>query len=184
MFSNSSQFASASKSLLEFQLNALSELTNITVQGVQEIIALNTEILKEHAAEAAEATKKFLAAKDMQAFLAVATEHAKPQIEKISAYQHHFSEITSSTKRKLSEIADTKVTEVQGKINELLKILAKTHPIGAESAGELLKSAAESTSDVYEKTRSATKQAVDNTVGHLEEAAGHLTKVVDKHTSK
>jgi len=81
-------------------------------------------------------------------------------------------------------MADTKVTEVQGKVSELVNILAKTKPIGAENTGELLKSAAENTSDVYEKTRSATKQAVDNTVGHLEEAAGHLTKVVDKHTSK
>src|SRR5471030_544989 len=184
MFSNSSQFASASKSLLESQLNALSELTNITVQGVQKIIALNTEILKEHTAEAAEATKNFLAAKDMQALFAVATEHVKPQIEKISAYHHHFSEITSSTKRKFSEMADTKVTEVQGKVSELVNILAKTKPIGAENTGELLKSRSEERRDVYEKTRSATKQAVDNTVGHLEEAAGHLTKVVDKHTSK
>jgi len=48
----------------------------------------------------------------------------------------------------------------------------------------LVKSAAENASDVYEKTRSATKQAVDNTVWHPEEATGHLTKVVDKHTSK
>ena len=184
MFSNSSQFASASKSLLESQLNALSELTNITVQGVQKIIALNTEILKEHTAEAAEATKKFLAAKDMQALFAVATEHVKPQIEKISAYHHHFSEITSSTKRKFSELADTKVTEVQGKVNELVNIIAKAKPIGAESTGKLVKSAAENASDVYEKSRSATKQAVDNTVWHPEEATGHLTKVVDKHTSK
>jgi|SRR5471032_1629653 len=184
MFSNSSQFASASKSLLESQLNALSELTNITVQGMQKIIALNTEILKEHTTEATEATKKFLAAKDMQAFFAMATEHVKPQVEKISAYHHHFSEITSSTKRKFSEMADTKVTEVQGKVNELVNIFAKTKPIGAENTAALLKSAAENASDLYEKTRSATKQAVDNTVGHLEEAAGRLTKVVDKRTLK
>src|SRR5471030_986988 len=139
MFSNSSQFASASKSLLESQLNALSELTNITVQGVQKIIALNTEILKEHTAEAAEATKNFLAAKDMQALFAVATEHVKPQIEKISAYHHHFSEITSSTKRKFSEMAHRKGTEVQRKVNELVNNTAKAKPIGAESTGEVVK---------------------------------------------
>lgn len=184
MFSHSSQLASASKSLLESQLNALSELTNITVQGMQKIISLNTEILKEHTTEATEATKKFLAAKDMQTFFAMATEHVKPQVEKISAYQHDVSEITNSTKRKFSEIANTRVTELQGKVNELVNIFAKPMPIGAESTVELLKAAAENASDAYEKTRSATKQAVDNTVEYLEEAAGHLTKVVDKHTSK
>jgi phasin family protein len=184
MISSSDQFTASNKAFFQSQLATFHELTRITMQGTEKVVALNMAAIKASTDESADAVKRLLAAKDPQAFLALASSYAKPNTEKVTAYNHHLTDIVSATKDELTKVAEAQAAEVRSKVNDFVNTIAKSAPAGAESAIALLKSSVANANSGYEKMHDITKEAVDATEAHAAKASQHLTKVVHKAADK
>lgn len=182
MFSNSTQYSSASKAFLESQLGAFNAIADIMVQAVQKIITLNMAAAKASSEDAMAAAKALLVANDAHAFFSLTSEFAKPAVEKIAAYNHHLTDIASTTKAEFTKLAEAQASEVQGTVSDLVNAIAKDAPDGSESAVALLKSSVANANDGYEKMRSATKQVIDATEEHVTKASGRMADATRKAT--
>src|ERR1039458_10844626 len=97
MISNSEQYTAANKAFFESQLATFHELANIALHGAEKVAALNVATVKASTEESTAAVKDLLAAKDPQAFIALATKYAKPNVEKAAAYNQHLTSIVAGT---------------------------------------------------------------------------------------
>jgi len=184
MISNSDQYTAVNKAFFESQLAAFQELTSIAMGGTEKIVALNLAAAKESAEETSSAVKELLSAKDPQAFLALATKYAKPNVEKVAAYNQHLTSIVTETKAGFSKLADQQTAEVRAKVGNFVDTVAKNAPAGSEGVIAMLKSSVEKTNEGIEKFHVATKHAIDTTQAHLEKASEKITETVKKATPK
>ena len=74
MFTNPEQFANATKALFEFQLETFNTLTSKTVQGVEQVIALNMSTAKSQLEDSLAAGKEISQAQDPKAALKAAAD--------------------------------------------------------------------------------------------------------------
>lgn len=172
MFSNTDQYTAATKALFESQIAAFSALANIAVQGTEKITELNMAVTKASAADSAAATKDLLAVKDPQAFFALATALAKPNSEKVAAYNRHLTDIVSSTKEEFTKVVEAQVADTQKKISGLVDSISKNAPAGSENVIAMLKSSIANANAGYEQVSNATKKAIEVT----EEQVGKATE--------
>ena len=184
MISNSDQYTAANKAFFESQLAAFQELSSIAMGGTEMIVALNLTAAKESAEESSAAVKALLSAKDPQAFLALATKYAKPNVEKAAAYNQHLTSIVAETKSEFSRLADQQTAEVRAKVSNFVDTVAKNAPAGSEGVIAMLKSSVDKTNEGIDKMNVATKQAIETTQAHLEKASGKMTETVKKATNK
>jgi phasin family protein len=184
MFSNTDQYTSASKAFFESQIDAISALTNIVVDGTEKIATLNMAAVKASTDGSIVAAKDLLAAKNSQAFLSLPTEYARPNTEKISAYIRDLTDIVSTTQADFSKVAESQVAKVQNNVSDVVDAIAKNAPAGSEDAIAMLKSSVAKGNDGYEKMNSAAKQAVNDTEAHVTKASNKFTEDVKKATTK
>lgn len=133
MASHSHDYTSATAALFNAQLAAFSSMANIMVQGTQKIVALNIATVKESANEVSAKTRDLLAAKDPQAFMALASERSQPNAEKLADYNHHLSDILMSTKDEFVKVVDIQTAEVQHKMSEFMHAIVTN---GADEGGD------------------------------------------------
>ena len=184
MFSNTDQYTSASKAFFESQLEAFNALTAITVQGTEKIVGLNMAVAKASVEDSMTAAKDLLAAKDPQAFFALATAYAKPSAEKVADYSRHLTDIVSSTKAELAKVTDAQVAEAQSKVNDLVDSITKNAPAGSENVIAMLKSSVASANAGYKQVSNATKQAVEATAAQVAKASDQFTNAAKKAVAK
>ena len=83
MFTNPEQFANATKALFEFQLETFNTLTSKTVQGVEQVIALNMSTAKSHLEDGLAAGKEISQASDAKAAMQVAADKIQPGVASV-----------------------------------------------------------------------------------------------------
>ncbi|MEO8600074.1 MAG: phasin family protein [Burkholderiaceae bacterium] len=184
MFSNTDQYTAATKALFESQIAAFSALSNIAVQGTEKLIELNVAVAKASAADSAAATKDLLAVKDPQAFFALATALAKPNSEKVAAYNRHLTDIVSSTKDELTKVVEAQVADTQKKVSALVDSISKNAPAGSENVIAMLKSSVANANAGYEQVNNATKQAIEATEEQVAKASEQFSQAGKKVTVK
>src|ERR1019366_7451962 len=140
MISNSDQYTASNKAFFESQLAAFHDLMSIAVEGTEKVVALNMATVKASADESTAAVKDLLAAKDPQAFLALAAAYAKPNADKVSAYGSHLTKIASATKAEFTKVTEEQTAEVRSKISDFVNTIAKNAPAGSENVIAMLKS--------------------------------------------
>jgi phasin family protein len=183
MFSNTDQYT-AGKAFFESQLDAFSALTNVVVDGTEKIATLNLAAVKASTDDSIVAAKELLEAKDQQDFLSLATEHAKPNAEKVAAYSRDLTDIVSATKAEFSKVANAQAAEVQSNVADLVDAIAKNAPTGSEDAIAKLKSSVAKGNDDYEKMDSDAKRAVDDTEANVTKTSDKFAEVAKKTTAK
>lgn len=184
MFSNTDQYTSASKAFFESQIAAFGALTTIVTQGAEKVVALNMAAAKASTEDSMAAARELLAVKDPQTFFSLASALAKPNAEKIAAYNSHLTDILSSTKAEFAKVADEQVTEVHNKVSAFVDSIAKNAPAGSENVIALMKSSVANAHAGYEQVNNATKQAVEATEAHVAKASDEFTQVVKKAVAK
>lgn len=182
MSSNLSQYSSASNAFFDSQLDTFNAVANTLLQGAQKIITLNMAASKASGEDATAAAKELLTSKDPHAFFALATELAKPIVEKVAAYNHHLTDILSATKADFTKLADAQAAQLRSTVGNFVSAIAKDAPDGAQGAVALLKSSVENANDGYEKMHSATKQAIDATEEHGAKASERMADAAKNAT--
>jgi len=184
MISNSDQYTASNKAFFESQLATFHDLTSIAMEGTEKVVALNMATVKASTDESTAAVRDLLAAKDPQAFLALASAYAKPNAEKVTAYSHHLTNIVSATKAEFTKVAEEQAAEVQSKVSDFVNNIAKNAPAGSENVIAMLKTSVANANAGYEKVHSAAKQAVEATEAQIAKATDQLTEVAKKAKPK
>lgn len=106
MFFNTDRYTSMRKAFFESQLDAFTAIAGIAIDGTEKTISLNLAAARASAEDSIAAVQELLAAKDPQAVLSVATQFMKPNVDKISAYNQHLTEIASAARAEFTKCAD------------------------------------------------------------------------------
>lgn len=184
MFTIPAQFSEVSKANFEAQLASFASLTNKTFESVEKVVDLNLNLLKASMEESNAAAKQWLAAKDPQEWLTVATAQAQPNTEKALSYGRHLASIASGVQAEFSKAAEAHIAETSRKMLELLEEATKNAPAGSENAIAMVKSAIGNANAGYEQMTKTTKQAVETLEANLNTAVTQFTQPAGKTVSK
>lgn len=160
MFTNPEQFANATKTLFEFQLETFNTLTSKAVQGVEQVIALNLATAKSHLSEGLAAGKEISQASDPKAALKVATDKIQPGVASAVAYNEQLGDIIAEIREEFTRAADAHVAEAKNNLSALIHDVTKNVRPGSENAVQIVKTAIDNAFAGYEQVTKATKQAV------------------------
>lgn len=154
----SDQFSAASTAF-ESQLAAFNALTTIALQGAGMVVALNVAVIRASVDDCVTAANDLCAAKDPQAFFALAT-HTRPGAEKIADYGRQFTDVMSSTNAKLARVTDEQVAWAQGNLSAMADRIANSAPAGSDDVIAMMKLSIADAQARYEHLSKVAKQAV------------------------
>lgn len=158
MFTNPEQFAAATKTLFELQMQTFSALTSKAVQGVEQVVNLNLATAK----KAFEGTMSAgaHAAQDPKAAMAAAAQ-MKPDMAGAVQYNSQLKVIIDDIQKDFRQAADAHVAEAKSTLTALIYDVTQNVKPGQENAVEIIKSAIDNAFQGYEKVTQATRQAVE-----------------------
>lgn len=154
---NTEQFAATNKA----NVDMLVGLTTKAFEGVQQLAALNLQVVKTSLDEVAEATRSALSAKDAKSLLALQTGALQPVAEKAAAYGRQVVEIVANTKAEFEKAAAEQAAGVQNSFLAAVDGLSKNAPEGASNGIALLKSSFAAANSAFDGLQKATKQAAE-----------------------
>ncbi len=173
---NATPFAATNKATLD----ALMSLTATAFDGVQQLAALNLQVIKTSLDETAEASLALLSAKDPQALLALQTELLQPSAEKATAYGRQVVDILTQTKAEFERIATEQVSGIQKSIMSLVGAATKNGPDGSGSGVALFQSAMAAANNAFDGFQKATRQATEAAEANYNAVAGSMVKSAGK----
>ncbi len=154
---NTEQFAATNKA----NVDMLVGLTTKAFEGVQQLAALNLQVVKTSLDEAAETARSALAAKDAKSLLALQAGALQPVAEKAAAYGRQVVEIVANTKAEFEKAAAEQAAGVQNSFLAAVDGLSKNAPEGASNGIALLKSSFAAANSAFDGLQKATKQAAE-----------------------
>lgn len=168
---NTEQFAAAQKANLEI----LFGLSAKTLEGVEQLTALNLQTVKASLGEAAEATAAALSIKDPQSLLALQAGALQPSAEKAAAYGRQVYDIVNATKAEFEKVASESAAGAQGFFTSAFDQATKSAPAGSENVVALWKSAVATANNAFESVQKAAQNAVDVAEANYTAATGIAT---------
>ncbi len=154
---NAEHFAATNKANLE----ALLGITAKAVEGVEQLTALNLQVIKTSLGEAAEVSLAALSLKDPQSLLAWQATALQPAAEKAAAYGRQVYAIVASTKAEIEKVATEQAAAIQHSFLAAIDAASKQAPEGSGSGIALFKSVVEAASNAFGGMQRATRQASD-----------------------
>ena len=155
-------------------------LTNKAFEGIEKLVELNLQVIKQTLAETQDGAHKALSVKDPQEFLALQAQLTQPAAEKALSYGRHVYEIVSATNAEFAKVSEAQFEEQNKKVQALVENVAKNAPAGSETAVAVLKSAITAANTTYETVHKATKQAVEIAESNFTAAATAATKAAQQ----
>lgn len=181
MFTNPEQFASATKTLFELQMETFNTLASKTVKGVEQVVALNMATARNSMAGTLEAGKHLSEAKDAKAALDALSARVQPGMEGAAAYREQLKVIIDEMHKEFRDAADAHAAEAKSTLTALIYDVTQNVKPGSENAVEIIKSAIDNAFQGYEKVTQATRQAVHTVEEHISKAANLVAPGMDKH---
>lgn len=184
MFTNPEQFANATKALFEFQLETFNTLTSKTVQGVEQVIALNMSTAKSQLADGLAAGKEISQAGDAKAAMQAAAEKIQPGVASAAAYNQQLGDIIAEIRQEFTRAADAHVAEAKSNLSALIYDVTKNVRPGSENAVQIVKTAIDNAFAGYEQVTKATKQAVQAVETEIAKANAMVTPAAKASAKK
>jgi phasin family protein len=157
-------------------LDTLFGLANKIVDGFQQLVEPNLQVIKSTLAESQENAQQALAVKDLPELLALQTRVVQPIAEKLGAYGRHLYDIASATQAEFAKVTETQVAEQNRRVQTFVDTAAQNAPACSEAAVAAIKSAITSANTLYETTLKATQQAVEAAESNFSAAAAAASK--------
>jgi phasin family protein len=143
------------------QFDTLYALSHTMFDATEKLVDLNLAAAKALLEESAEKAQIMLSVKDVQELLAVGTSFAQPALEKFVSYNRNAYGIASNASADVSKIFETRMSQGNKQVAEMIEFASKSAPTGAEPAVSLFKNAMAAANTAYDTFAKATKQAVD-----------------------
>ncbi len=173
---NTEQFAATNKANFE----VLMGLTAKAFEGVEQITALNMQVVKASLDDATESGLAALSAKDPQALLALQATLLQPNTEKASAYGKQVYGIVAGIKASVEKVASQQAAAAQSSFTALVEAAGKNAPAGSGNGIDLFKSAMATANNVFDGMQKAGRQAAETAEANFAAATGSMVKAVGK----
>lgn len=171
MFTNPEQFAAATKTLFDLQVQTFNALASKTVQGVEQVVALNLSTAKNSMDGALAAGKELGQAKDPQQALASLSAQVQPGVAGATAYGAQLKQIIDDMHEEFRKAAEAHNTEAKNTLSALIYDVTQNVKPGSENAVEVVKAAIDNAFKGYEQVNEATRRAVKAVEEHFDKAA-------------
>ncbi|MFM2112412.1 MAG: hypothetical protein RLZZ271_1072 [Pseudomonadota bacterium] len=159
-------------------------LAGKTFDGVEKLVELNLAAARASLKEGADQTKAALAAKDVQALLALQAAALQPMAEKSAAYGRQVGEIAQATAAEYTKAFEAQVAEAQSKFAALVENLGQNAPAGFETPVAVVKSSLAAATNAYDSVQKAVKQATDLAKSNMEAVTAQATGAVKTVSKK
>jgi phasin family protein len=159
MFQNPEQFAQATKTLFEFQLETFNTLTSKAVQGLEQVMQLNINLARSGVEKNLATGREMSQASDPKAAMAAA--HARMQnLTNVAEYNHQLGQILAEIHTEFSNAAEAHLAEARSNLSALIYDVTKNVRPGSDNAVDIVKTAIDNAFAGYEQVTKATRQAV------------------------
>ncbi|MCE3261282.1 MAG: phasin family protein [Pseudoduganella sp.] len=176
MFQNPEQFAAATKTLFEFQLETFNTLTNRAMQGVEQAVALNIATARKALDENIDAGRKVSASATPQEAMDVINARLQPGMAATNAYNQQLGSLLSEMSSEFHKAADAHLAEAKSNLSALIYDVTQNVRPGSENAVEIVKNAIDNAFKGYEQVTQATRNAVTAFEQQVEKASAKTKK--------
>ena len=173
---NTEQFAATNKANFE----TLMGMTAKAFEGVEQLTALNMQVVKASLDEATETGLAALSAKDPQALFALQATLLQPSTEKATAYGKQVSAIVAGIKADVEKVAGQQAAAAQSSFTALIEAAGKNAPAGSGNGIELFKSAMATANNAYDSLQKAGRQATETAEANYAAVTGSMAKATSK----
>lgn len=173
---NTEQFAATNKANFE----ALMGLTAKAFDGVEQLTALNLQVVKASLDEATETGLAALSAKDPQALFALQATLLQPSAEKANAYGKQVAGIVAGIKADVEKVAGQQAAAAQSSFAALVEAAGKNSPAGTGNGMELFKSAMATANNAFDSLQKAGRQAAETAEANYAAVTGSMSKATAK----
>jgi phasin family protein len=183
MFTNPEQFANATKTLFELQMETFNALASKAVQGVEQVVALNMATAKNSMEGAMATSRQMSQAADPKAAIDTLQSHMQPGVQNAQAYGEELRRIVADIQKDFQQAADTHLVEAKNTLSALIYDVTQNVKPGQENAVEIIKAAIDNAFKGYEQVTQSTRDAmrrveeqVTRATSQLAAAAGEAPK--------
>jgi len=173
---NTEQFTATNKANFEVMMG----LTTKAFKGVEQLAALNLQVLKTSLDEATEAGLAAFSAKDPQALLQLQAGLLQPGAEKAAAYGKQVYGIVAGITADVEKAATEQAGAAQRSLVALVDAAGKNAPEGAGSSIALFKSAMATANNAFDSLQKAGRQAASTAEANYAAVTGSVVKAAGK----
>jgi phasin family protein len=174
MFTNPEQFASATKTLFDLQMQTFNALASKAVQGVEQVVALNMATAKQSVENSIAAGRQMSQAPDPKAAIDALSARLQPRLSEASAYGEQLRQIVGDIQKEFQQAADTHLVEAKNTLSALIYDVTQNVKPGQENAVEIIKAAIENAFKGYEQVTLSTREAMRRVEEQVTQATDQL----------
>ena len=176
------QLSQATKTSMEVNLHAMTELAEKALQGVSELVELNMATAKASFEETSAVVQQMLSAADAQEAFHLVQAQAQPSAEKAASYGRHLASIASRTQGEITKTTQERVSDTTRHVNGLIEELTKTAPAGSEPFVSAWKAGFASYNSAYEQFVKVSQSTFDNFQEQMHTAGNQFASNATKTT--
>ncbi|MCA1246192.1 TIGR01841 family phasin [Massilia sp. MS-15] len=180
MFTSPEQFANATKTLFDLQMQTFNTLADKTVKGVEQVVALNMQAAKSSMESSIAAGQEMSKAGDPKAAIAALHARMQPGAAGAAEYRENLKAIIDEMHQEFRQAADTHVAEAKSTLSALIYDVTQNVKPGSENAVEIIKAAIDNAFKGYEQVTQATRQAVQTVEAQIAKASSLVQPGVQK----
>ncbi|MEX5744466.1 TIGR01841 family phasin [Massilia sp. X63] len=180
MFTSPEQFANATKTLFDLQMQTFNTLADKTVKGVEQVMALNMNAAKSSMEGSIAAGQQFASASDPKAAIAALHARMQPGAAGAAEYREQLRAIIDEMHQEFRQAADTHVAEAKSTLSALIYDVTQNVKPGSENAVEIIKTAIDNAFKGYEQVTQATRQAVQTVEAQIAKASSMVQPGMQK----
>jgi phasin family protein len=173
---NPDQFAATNKA----NLDTLLGLTAKAFESVEQLTALNLQVVKASLNEVAQSSLALQSAKDPQALMALQAEMLQPAAEKAASYGRQVYDIISAAKADVEKVAAAQAAGMQTLLTSAMDAAAKNAPEGSGSGVAMFKTAMAAANNAFDGMQKATRQATEAAEANYKAVTGSVVKAAAK----
>jgi len=160
MFTNPEQFASATKTLFDLQVQTFNALASKAVQGVEQVVALNLSTARQALEGTLDAGRQASQAADPKAAIDAVQARLQPGVSEATAYGEQLRQIIGDIQKEFQQAADTHLVEAKNTLSALIYDVTQNVKPGQENAVEIIKAAIDNAFKGYEQVTQSTREAM------------------------
>jgi len=173
---NTEQFAATNKANFEVLLG----ITAKAFEGVEQLTALNMQVVKTSLSEVGETALAALSVKDPQSLFGLQAAALQPAAEKATAYSRQVYAIFASTKAEVEKVAAEQTADAQQSFLAAIDAATKNAPEGTGSGIALFKSAVAAANNAFDGIQKASRQATDAAEANYTAVTDSVVKAAGK----
>lgn len=170
MFTSPEQFANATKTLFDLQMQTFNVLANKTVKGVEQVVALNMNAARQGVDRSVETGRDLAQARTPQQAMETIKAGVAPAMNPQNQYAADLKLIIDEMRSEFRQAADSHVAEAKSTLTALIYDLTQNVRPGTENAVDIIKAAIDNAFQGYEQVTQAARQAVENVEAQLARA--------------